>query len=184
MTTLKPRTWISLWFLITAPIILWDAGFCFMRPRSMKGGDLHWLWSPYAIYQEVDLLYSVQALEEGNGFTSAQALLNVIETLMNLMYLYMVHVKASPAGYLVGFAAIAMTLSKTILYWAQEYYCGFCAIGHNSFKDLLMYWILPGGAWMIVPAMIAVRLGKDIVGQLDVADGAGKANASGKKKTR
>lgn len=20
----------------------------------MKGGDLHWIWSPYALYQEVD----------------------------------------------------------------------------------------------------------------------------------
>lgn len=25
------RLWISLWFLLTAPVIFWDAGFCFMR---------------------------------------------------------------------------------------------------------------------------------------------------------
>lgn len=25
-----------------------------IRPRSMKGGDLHWIWSPYALYQEID----------------------------------------------------------------------------------------------------------------------------------
>ncbi|KAF9479219.1 hypothetical protein BDN70DRAFT_879090 [Pholiota conissans] len=49
----KTHTWISLWFLLAAPIILWDVGYCFMRPRSMKGGDLHWLWAPYASYQEV-----------------------------------------------------------------------------------------------------------------------------------
>ena len=23
-------------------------------PLSMVGGDLHWLWKPYALYQEVD----------------------------------------------------------------------------------------------------------------------------------
>lgn len=23
-------------------------------PRSMKGGDLHWIWKPYELYQEVD----------------------------------------------------------------------------------------------------------------------------------
>lgn len=25
-------------------------------PRSMVGGDLHWIWTPYSIYQEVDLV--------------------------------------------------------------------------------------------------------------------------------
>ena len=27
----KTYTWVSLWFLITAPIIFWDASYCFMR---------------------------------------------------------------------------------------------------------------------------------------------------------
>ena len=27
----KTRTWISLWFLISSPIVLWDAGYCFAR---------------------------------------------------------------------------------------------------------------------------------------------------------
>ncbi|KAJ8502944.1 hypothetical protein ONZ45_g11301 [Pleurotus djamor] len=179
---LKPRTWISLWFLITAPIIFWDAGYCFMRPRSMKGGDLHWIWSPYAIYQEVDLVYGVKALEEGNGFTAAQSFLNIIETLMNITYLYLVHAKASPAAFVVGFAAIVMTLSKTVLYWAQEYYCGFCAVGHNSFKDLVVYWIIPNGFWIVVPAIITVQLGKDIIGQLNAADRAAKTAALEKKR--
>ena len=28
---LKTHTWITLWFLITTPIVLWDAGYLFMR---------------------------------------------------------------------------------------------------------------------------------------------------------
>jgi hypothetical protein len=32
----KTYTWISLWFLITAPVIAWDVGYCFMRPRSFE----------------------------------------------------------------------------------------------------------------------------------------------------
>lgn len=73
------------------------------------------------------------------------ALLNVIETLMNLMYLYLAHVQHSPAAIVVAFAAIVMTLSKTVLYWAQEYYCGFCAVGHNNMRDLIILWIIPNG---------------------------------------
>lgn len=108
----KAHTWISLWFLVTTPIILWDVGFCFMRfvvkissallnaggthlgrpcyrPRSFKGGDLHWIWKPYALYQNIDLVsdsirliqslklisaqvYGVETYKRGDGFTNAQ----------------------------------------------------------------------------------------------------------------
>jgi hypothetical protein len=67
------------------------------RPRSMVGGDLHWIWEPYGLYQEVDYVryissiecgwgtnydrnigacgrqvYGVKALQENSGFPSAQ----------------------------------------------------------------------------------------------------------------
>ena len=32
----KTYSWISLWFLITVPVIAWDVGYCFMRPRSFE----------------------------------------------------------------------------------------------------------------------------------------------------
>ena len=61
----------------------------------MIGGDLHWIWEPYGLYQSIDWVrrvvcdqlnanldhdarafvgqvYGVKALEENNGFTSAQ----------------------------------------------------------------------------------------------------------------
>ncbi|KAL0576532.1 hypothetical protein V5O48_005452 [Marasmius crinis-equi] len=144
-------------------VLLWDAGFCFMRPRSFEGGDLHWLWGPYGLYQKVDLVYSVEAYERGDGFTNAQALLNIVENFLNMLYLYTAYVSAWPPAPLIGFTAASMTLAKTVLYWVQEYYCNFCAIGHNDLKTLIQYWILPGG------------LGKDLVGQLNLADKAEKA---------
>ncbi|KAH7907060.1 hypothetical protein BJ138DRAFT_542939 [Hygrophoropsis aurantiaca] len=177
----KTHTWISLWFLVTAPVIAWDVGYCFMRPRSMVGGDLHWIWKPYEIYQEVDYVYGLKALQDGDGFTNAQSLLNVIETLMNLVYLYLAHVYGSSVAPLIGFAAVVMTLSKTVLYWAQEYYCGFCAIGHNTLKDLIVYWIIPNGLWIVIPSLIVYQLGKDILSELIAADRAAAKTASSKK---
>jgi hypothetical protein len=63
----------------------------------MVGGDLHWIWAPYGLYQEIDYvrrivfdrsggdanhnpnswlgwiqIYGVKALQENNGFTNAQ----------------------------------------------------------------------------------------------------------------
>jgi hypothetical protein len=36
-----------------------------------------------------------------------------------------------------------MTLAKTILYGAQEYFCNGCAVGHNSPLNLFAFWIFP-----------------------------------------
>ncbi|KAJ7333451.1 hypothetical protein DFH08DRAFT_1021151 [Mycena albidolilacea] len=103
----KTHTWVSLWFRLTAPIIAWD------------GGDLHWFWAAYSKYQQVDFVYGVPSFEKGDGFPNAQALLNVVETMMNLVYLYTALVTAwLPVP--LGFTAAAITLSKTLLYWAHS----------------------------------------------------------------
>ncbi|KAI9567827.1 hypothetical protein HD554DRAFT_2205259 [Boletus coccyginus] len=176
----KTYTWITLWFVLTAPVILWDATYCFMRPRSMVGGDLHWIWEAYGIYQDIDYVYGLKALEENNGFTNAQSLLNLVETSLNLAYVYLVHVSSWSGAPLIGFAAATMTLSKTALYWAQEYYCGGCAVGHNTWDNLLLYWALPNGLWLVFPSMIVWRLGVDIAGSLSVTSQSALKAASGK----
>ncbi|KAI1798285.1 hypothetical protein LXA43DRAFT_979650 [Ganoderma leucocontextum] len=174
----KSYTMISLWFLLTVPIIFWDATYCFFRPRSMAGGDLHWIWSPYALYQEIDYVYGLKAIQENNGFTNAQSALNIVENFMNIGYLYLTHVAGSPFAPLLGFASATMTLSKTALYWLQEYYCGGCAVGHNDFKTLFLYWIIPNGLWLVFPTYIVWRLGSDISSALHLPN---KATAKTKK---
>ncbi|KAH8114789.1 hypothetical protein DFH11DRAFT_1703830 [Phellopilus nigrolimitatus] len=171
----KTHLWVSLWFLVTAPVIFWDATYCFMRPRSFEGGDLHWIWKPYEIYQEVDYVYGVEAYHRGDGFANAQSLLNVVETFLNLYYVYAQHLLASPAAPIVGFAAAVMTLSKTVLYWAQEYYCGGCAIGHNDIWTLFWFWIVPNGLWLIFPTLIIAQLARDMSANLNLASKVAKA---------
>ena len=83
-----------------------------------------------------------------------------------LYYVYLANVLGSPSAPVIGFTSIVMTLSKvrdyfvfshscidklrcwtsqTVLYWLQEYYCGWCSVGHNSLPDLLLLWVLPNG---------------------------------------
>ncbi|KAL0565840.1 hypothetical protein V5O48_016177 [Marasmius crinis-equi] len=170
----KTYTWVSLWFLITFPVIFWDVTYCFMRPRSFEGGDLHWYWSPYKLYQNIDLVYGVEAYKRGDGFANAQSLLNVVENLLNGLYLYTAHVTAWPPATLIGFTSASLTLAKTILYWAQEYYCNYCAVGHNDLKTLITLWVIPNGLWIVVPSLVVYRLGSDLVAQLNYADRAAK----------
>ena len=71
--------------------------------------------------------------------------MNVVENVLNIIYLYLVHVQGSSVAPLIGLTSIVMTLSKTMLYWLNEYYCGWCSIGHNDFATLILYWIIPNG---------------------------------------
>ncbi len=82
------------------------------------------------------------------------AALNIVENFKNIAYLYLAHVAGSPAAPLLGFASAVMTLSKTVLYWLQEFYCGGCAVGHNDLKTLIVYWIIPNGCVARVPGRI------------------------------
>ncbi|KAH8595575.1 hypothetical protein B0O99DRAFT_622169 [Bisporella sp. PMI_857] len=187
-----PSNLTLIWLFISLPLVVWDAGYVLLRPHSMPGGKYHWpLWQPYELYGRVDYIYGWKAFNAKNGFTAAQTSLNVVETLMYIYYLYIVfvHGKSSvapgrgvpdvskvgflgqqrsvsgPAGILallVVYSAAVMTLSKTALYWANEYYSGFDNIGHNNARDLLFLWIIPNGAWLVLPAYIIYVAGSEI----------------------
>jgi len=73
------------------------------------------------------------------------AVMNLVEIVLNVFYVYLAHVAKCPAASVVGFASAVMTLWKTVLYLLQEYYCNFCSVGHNDMKTLVVYWILPNG---------------------------------------
>lgn len=116
------------------------------RSRSQHANQL--TSQSWFSYHNVDWLYGQPGVDSGQGFTKAQgespftqsgivadlvALLNVIEVILNIEYLYLRHTsprsqrKGSSSNVvryhghapLVGFASALMTLSKTALYWLQ-----------------------------------------------------------------
>lgn len=76
-------------------------------------------------YGEVDYIYGWKAYENHNGFTNAQSALNVLELLLQI---YFLRLRTKPGkedkALMVGYTVSVMTLSKTILYWLQEYFSG------------------------------------------------------------
>ncbi|KAG4029087.1 hypothetical protein MFRU_017g00250 [Monilinia fructicola] len=194
-----PSKLTIIWLAISLPLVAWDAGYCMLRPHSMPGGSLHWpIWAPYELYGKVDYIYGWKAFDEHNGFTGAQTFLNIIESLMYYYYLYILYAygKSSSAqgrgapknsgvvaqqrsvdgkmgalAVLVGYSAAVMTVSKTLLYWMNEYYSGFANIGHNSIRDLVFLWIIPNGAWIVVPSYIIYVTGSEILQGLAIAAG-------------
>ena len=95
--THSPPPVVLVWFFLSIPFVLWDAGYVMLRPYSMPGGKLHSpLWTPYALYGTIDYIYGFPAFNEGNGFTAAQAFMNIIETGGQMIYLYIVYRYAAP----------------------------------------------------------------------------------------
>lgn len=99
----------------------------------MIGGDLHSpIFVPYALYSSVDFVYGFPAYIGKDGFTGAQSLLNIVETLGYLIYMAIVWKARTSHGprrlrreikgiwgasaVLLGFAMSVMTVSKTFLY--------------------------------------------------------------------
>ncbi|KAH8898192.1 hypothetical protein GQ53DRAFT_742313 [Thozetella sp. PMI_491] len=174
------------WMAVSLPLVIWDTGYVLGRPATMPGGWAHWpLWTPYELYGKVDGMYGFKQWNAGNGFTSAQGSLNVVETLMYLGYmgLWWKYGQPTAAGRaltgrigaiaaLVAFSASVMTLSKTVLYWLNEAYSGFDNISQNSTFDLILLWVIPNGLWLVFPTIMIYTLGTDIISGLTVASGA------------
>lgn len=142
-----PSVAITVWLVVSIPLVIWDASYVLLRPHSMPGGRLHSpVWTPYALYGTVDYIYGWPAFEARNGFTAAQTVMNVAETIGYIYYLAVVYYygatvtsgrgapkvkkgllwlltgekvvagKTGAIALLVAYSASVMTLSKTLLY--------------------------------------------------------------------
>lgn len=101
----------------------------------MVGGKYHSpLWTPYALYAEIDYVYGWKALQENNSWTQTQTWFNLGEVLAYGVYLGWVlgggyakggrgilegrtlEGRRAAWAVLVGFSAASLTFYKTVMY--------------------------------------------------------------------
>lgn len=101
----------------------------------MVGGKYHSpLWTPYALYAEIDYVYGWKALQENNSWTQTQTWFNLGEVVAYAVYLGWVLGGGGVKGkgrilegrtlegrraawaVLVGFSAASLTFYKTVMY--------------------------------------------------------------------
>jgi hypothetical protein len=131
------------WLSIGLPLVIWDTIYILGRPHTFAGGAIAWpLWIPYELYGRVDPVYSPESYYNGLGWTGAQALGNVFETLAYFFYVWIVVTHGRKEGKvegllgslgalgekrrvggmwgavanLVGYTTFMVTLAKTVLY--------------------------------------------------------------------
>jgi hypothetical protein len=150
-----PR-WVVIWFVLSTPLILWDIGFVLLRPMSMAGGALAFLWKPYVKYITVDLSYGDLA----NGFVKAQAIMTAIEVLMLAAAVVAFRAARRPLGTLLVFAVSLLTCMKTFLIFLIELVTRGEHVGHNAASDLFLLYVLPNAFWVVMPGLVAWTTGK------------------------
>ncbi|TFK35585.1 hypothetical protein BDQ12DRAFT_688007 [Crucibulum laeve] len=167
----KSYSLVTLWFVVAGTIVLWDSTYALMRPRSLAGGDLRWMWKFYDIYEKIDKVYDPALFSAGDGFLPSIAVLNITEVLLSFLYIYGVYVASWDVAPLIGFTSATITLSKTALYCLQEYFCGLCTVGHNDSNDIFTYWLGPNILWAGACFLITLKLGSDIASSLKKTKG-------------
>ena len=87
--------------------------------------------------------------------------MNLCEIALQACYL-LVRQSDRPLALLIGTLGSAMTFWKTFLYWLQEYYSGYAMVGHNDWRTLILLWMIPNGAWLVVPGYLAYAFAQEI----------------------
>ncbi|KAF2738794.1 hypothetical protein EJ04DRAFT_560453 [Polyplosphaeria fusca] len=187
------------WICVSLPLVIWDVLYILLRPHTMAGGKLQWpIWKPYEVYASIDYVYGWPGWNNRDGFGGAQAVLNLIEAILYGLYIMIVFNHGVPSArgrglqagsgvngwiaggrktagstgnkaLMIGFAASVMTLSKTVLYYFNEYFAHFENVKHNDWVTLALFYGVMNGLWVIFPAYMTVVFGADIFEALDIA---------------
>ena len=146
---------VLIWTIVASIICLWDAGFVLNRPRSLPGGDLHWMWKPYALYITIDHLYG----DMKSGFVVAQSWLNLVELVISLAAVYVYYRpgatrREQKISLVVLLLANMATFWKTVIYFGQDIMSGWGYSGHNGWFNFLMLYCFPNGVWIVMPVVV------------------------------
>lgn len=117
-----PSAAITIWLVLSVPLVLWDSGYVLLRPHSMPGHKLHSpLWTPYELYGTIDYIYGWPAFNARNGFTAAQTVMNLFESAAYIYYLWVVYrygVSAAPSS--SGRAKPAKQQQKGLVWFLKD----------------------------------------------------------------
>nr|POF17381.1 hypothetical protein CFP56_65248 [Quercus suber] len=114
----------------------------------------------YFAYLYVVYTYGVTDERPGRGAPEPDAMPS---GLRGLAQSRTVQGRAAAAVVLLGYSVISLTFFKTIMYMLIEVCSGFDNIGHNSWSRLVFLYLIPNGAWILVPGYLMYVLGQEIL---------------------
>lgn len=152
----KLSSWVVAWMCASMTVVAYDVAFVLLRPLSMPGGELSFLWGIYDQYISVDRSYG----DLDNPFIPAQALMSLAEITLGIAGLIL-NLKGRIALALIFvFTSATLTGAKTLLILMMEFVGGFSQTGHSGMFNVLTVFILPNLVWVIFPFAVSVVTGK------------------------
>lgn len=158
----KIPVWILIVLCLSMVITLWDALFVLLRPESLPGGSLAFIWKPYAKYITIDTAY--QNMHE--PFVVAQAIMTLFEISIGCFALYFYFTKRHSLATLLAFSSLLLTGAKTILIFVEEAASNFVHVAQNSLHDLILLYVIPNGIWVVVPLVCVVVLAHQLLNKI------------------
>ncbi|XP_062513611.1 uncharacterized protein LOC134189387 [Corticium candelabrum] len=156
----KIPDWVALWLVATSLICAYDATFVLLRPRTLEGGDLSFIFPGHVYYTTIDIKYG----DMEDQFVIAQSILNLFEIILNVITLVM-HCRSDWRAPVVAFLVQAFTFWKTVLYMIQ--YTPLCNGSHLvEHLDWLKYTALflgTNGWWIVIPLLSLWTLWKTLL---------------------
>jgi hypothetical protein len=156
--------WSWYWLVISSIVVLWDASYCLLRPRSMQGGDLYWIYKPYSLYIAVDKMYGDLKGETVLSFIIIQSWCNLAESALNFLAAYLskqagASTRKSLVAGLLALTSLCFTFWKTMIYFAfgREH------AKHNTWDMYISLYLLPNGLWILMPFFSMLGVARNIV---------------------
>lgn len=155
-------SWLVYWVAISTAIVCWDFTFVLMRPDSLPGGKLNWLYAPYNLYISIDKRYG----DMEDSFGLAQTWLNVGECSLAIIGL-MLNRARNPSALLVILIMQTMTFWKTVLYHIMyTRLANGDELGTDDPMLVIFCFIIPNGCWLLFPGLAMWHLYGDILNRI------------------
>ena len=153
--------WALVWLVLSTLIIEWDISFLLLRPWSLPGKSLGFLWAPYTTYLSVNLSYG----DLNDSFVMTHAMMSAIEVLIAVLALMLYASKRYHVATLLIFSTSLLTCAKTLLILLLECFSGFPHTGHTSLEMWLLVYFLPNVIWVVMPALVAAHTARILLRQ-------------------
>lgn len=154
--------WVRAWYIANFVILVPDAAYILLRPRSLEDGDLGWLFPIFHIYARIDSLFKDKDLVVQCIYVIG--LLDII-FMTYLMVCYGRYSRNISYALLVIIRASGLAV-KTAVYLMYSY----------SF--IVPRWVIPvmmmNSLWVTVPLLIISNVSRNIVAEFETIQSKGE----------
>lgn len=148
--------WVWTWYLINVFVLIPDWLFIMLRPRSLTGGDLAWLFRIFNVYAEIDQLFKDQS---HNIVWCIYALSTIDIILLSFLFATFSSRMHKPSFALLAMCRAVFIATKTAIYLLY------------SIDHIAPRWLVPvnimNGQWVFVPALIIWQVSAKLLARID-----------------